>query len=83
MAARIHGGAGAGAATALSTFNPKKLVAPSRTNLPGTNHNQEKHSAFSGLEKLHEEINSIVLYVLLQFATTPSPRFVTSTFRLR
>lgn len=35
MAARIHGGAGAGAATALSTFNPKKLVAPSRTNLPG------------------------------------------------
>ncbi|KAH0893773.1 hypothetical protein HID58_056202 [Brassica napus] len=34
MAARIHGGAGAGAATALSTFNPKKLVAPSRTNLP-------------------------------------------------
>ncbi|KAL0698673.1 hypothetical protein Bca4012_054795 [Brassica carinata] len=36
MAARIHGGAGAGAATALSTFNPKKLVAPSRTNLPGS-----------------------------------------------
>lgn len=34
MSAIIHG-AGAGAATALSTFNSKKLVVPCRTNLPG------------------------------------------------
>lgn len=34
MSAIIHG---AGAATALSTFNSKKLVARSRTNLPGSN----------------------------------------------
>ena len=36
MAAIIHG-AGAGAATALTTFHSKKLVARSRTNLPGSN----------------------------------------------
>lgn len=30
---------------------------------PGTNHNQEKKWVFLELEKLQEEINSIVLYV--------------------